>query len=220
MTKLSDLTLSQIAVAYGVIAGIPTGPKTFNSRAKGITRLEALLAERGLSVADALAAAGLAVEAAAEGDDRDAPGAADTEDTPAPSEQPVAAITPPNAGAPLLADTASRAAALEGVRDALIAAGHDEAAVLAAADWLDGVLERALARPTKTARAPRADSKQEQVLNLLRRPEGATITEIAAATAWRQHTIRGFFAGALKRKLGIAVASEKVEGRGRIYRVA
>lgn len=220
MTALSDLTLSRIAVAFGALSGIPTGPKTFNSRAKGIARLEALLAERGLSVADALAAAGLAVEAAAEGDDRDASDTADTEDTPAPSQQPVAAITPPNTGAPLLADTASRAAALEGVRDALIAAGHEEAAALAAADWLGGVLERALNPPARATRTPRADTKQEQVLNLLRRPEGATITEIAAATAWRQHTIRGFFAGALKKKLGIAVASEKVEGRGRIYRVA
>lgn len=170
-------------------------------------------------MADALAAAGLAVEAAAEGDDRDAPGAADTEDTPAPSEQPVAAITSPNAGAPLLADTASRAAALEGLRDALVAASHDEAATLAAADWLDGVLERALNPPARATHTPRTDTKQERVLNLLRRPEGATITEIAAATAWRQHTIRGFFAGALKRKLGIAVASEKVEGRGRVYRL-
>lgn len=209
MTKLSDLTLAQLTTIFGSVSGKAVGAKVFNSKATGVRRIETLLAERGLSVADALAAAGLAVEAAAEGDNRDAPGAADTEDTPARSEQPVATITPPKAGAPLLADTASRAAALEGVRDALIAA-----------DWLDDLIGRALNPPARATRTPRTDTKQERVLILLRRHEGATITEIAAATAWRQHTIRGFFAGALKRKLGIAVAFEKDEGRGRIYRVA
>ncbi len=51
---------------------------------------------------------------------------------------------------------------------------------------------------------------------MLRRREGATIAQIVEATGWRPHTVRGVFAGALKKKLGLNVTSEKVEGE-RIY---
>ena len=47
---------------------------------------------------------------------------------------------------------------------------------------------------------------------MLRRKEGATIAQIVAATGWQPHTVRGAFAGALKKKLGLTVTSEKVEG--------
>ena len=46
------------------------------------------------------------------------------------------------------------------------------------------------------------------------------VGEIVAATGWQPHTVRGALAGALKKKLGLAVTSEKVEGRGRVYRIA
>ena len=52
---------------------------------------------------------------------------------------------------------------------------------------------------------------------MLRADGGATIDEIVAATGWQPHTVRGAFAGALKKKLGLEVTSEKVEGRGRVY---
>ena len=52
---------------------------------------------------------------------------------------------------------------------------------------------------------------------MLRSEGGATLEEITAATGWLTHTVRGAMAGALKRKLGLAVTSEKVEGRGRVY---
>lgn len=64
-----------------------------------------------------------------------------------------------------------------------------------------------------------AGTKQAAVVALLERPEGATIAEIAAATRWQAHTVRGAISGALKKKLGLAVVSDKVEGRGRCYRV-
>ena len=48
---------------------------------------------------------------------------------------------------------------------------------------------------------------------------GATIDEIATALEWQPHTVRGAFAGALKRKFGFEVTSEKVEGRGRAYTI-
>jgi hypothetical protein len=55
---------------------------------------------------------------------------------------------------------------------------------------------------------------------LLRRKEGATIAQIVAATDWRSHTVRGFFAGALKKKLGLTVTSEKPEdATDRVYRL-
>jgi hypothetical protein len=79
------------------------------------------------------------------------------------------------------------------------------------------------AAPTGADVAPapktRDGTKQAQVVAMLRRKEGATIAEIVAATEWASHTVRGFFAGALKKKLGLEVASEKVEGRGRVYRI-
>jgi hypothetical protein len=64
-----------------------------------------------------------------------------------------------------------------------------------------------------------ADSKQAQLIAMLKSPQGATIDEIAAAFDWRHHTVRGVLAGALKKKLGLEVTSEKVEARGRVYRL-
>jgi hypothetical protein len=70
------------------------------------------------------------------------------------------------------------------------------------------------------ARAPRAGTKQEALIAMLRAPYGATIEEIMAVTNWQSHTVRGAMAGALKKKLGLEVTSEKVEGRGRIYKLS
>jgi hypothetical protein len=62
-------------------------------------------------------------------------------------------------------------------------------------------------------------SKQTEVIALLRRPEGATVDEVRAITGWQPHTVRGMFAGALKKKLGLSVIPTKEE-RGRVYRIA
>ena len=66
----------------------------------------------------------------------------------------------------------------------------------------------------------RANSKQAQVLAMLRRPEGATLAQICALTGWQQHTVRGTFAGAFKKKLGLTIDSSKEAGGERIYRIA
>ena len=63
----------------------------------------------------------------------------------------------------------------------------------------------------------RTGTKQEAVIAMLRAEGSATIEEIMAATKWAGHTTRGFLSGALKKKLGLDVTSEKVEGRGRVY---
>ena len=62
-------------------------------------------------------------------------------------------------------------------------------------------------------------SKQDAVIAMLRRPEGATVEEVASATGWQRHTVRGVFSGTLKKKLGLTLASAKEE-RGRVYRIA
>ncbi len=64
----------------------------------------------------------------------------------------------------------------------------------------------------------RENSKQAQVIAMLKRPEGATIKQICDATEWQAHTVRGTFAGAFKKKLGLTITSEKAEGGERVYR--
>ena len=68
-------------------------------------------------------------------------------------------------------------------------------------------------------RTPREGTKQATLIAMLRAPDGATIEEIMAATGWLGHTVRGAMAGALKKKLGLEVTSEKIEGRGRVYAI-
>ena len=65
----------------------------------------------------------------------------------------------------------------------------------------------------------RTDTKQAKLIAMLRAPDGATIDEVVKAFGWLPHTARGAIYGALKRKLDLTVVSEKVEGRGRVYRI-
>lgn len=66
----------------------------------------------------------------------------------------------------------------------------------------------------------RENSKQAEVIRMLQRAEGATIPQICEATGWQAHTVRGTFAGALKKKLGLTIVSDKPQGGERVYRVA
>jgi hypothetical protein len=70
-----------------------------------------------------------------------------------------------------------------------------------------------------TPRKTRDGTKQAQLIAMLRRKQGATIAQIVAALGWAPHTVRGAFAGALKKKLSLTVTSEKVEGKDRVYRL-
>lgn len=63
-------------------------------------------------------------------------------------------------------------------------------------------------------------TKQEQVLTLLSRPNGANIEEIMQVTDWQQHSVRGFLAGTVKKKLGFTLTSSKEQGAARRYRIA
>jgi hypothetical protein len=73
-------------------------------------------------------------------------------------------------------------------------------------------------KPEKAAPAdkptPRVGTKQAQMIELLKRPEGATVEQIAAATGWQHHTIRGAISGALKKKLGLNVEATRTREVG------
>lgn len=71
----------------------------------------------------------------------------------------------------------------------------------------------------KAPRRTRENSKQALVIALLRRTEGATIAQVCEITGWQAHTVRGAFAGAFKRKLGLTIISEKTPNTERVYRI-
>jgi predicted ArsR family transcriptional regulator len=88
------------------------------------------------------------------------------------------------------------------------------------------MLSRPAPAPTN---GPRQDTKQEAVLALLRRAEGATVAQVAEATGWANHTVRGFFAGLKKRGIAVTVLervrqvgpnNQGAKGSYSIYRIA
>ena len=233
MKTLSDLTLKQLTAIFSVVSGKTVGMKFFNGRSKALSRLETLLAEKNLTIAEAMRAAGIETDE----EPATAPTVADepagTDDAPLTPEAPdTAPVAPLDAEAAPIEEIPDAAAILTSslvindTRDWLVrylidsAKLEPETAVLAA---LRAVTSLKLPEPAPqpvTPRQPRTGTKQETILALLRRPQGATLAEIAqTAGNWQPHTIRGFLAG-LKKK-GFAVTSEKPAGSTeRTYRLA
>jgi hypothetical protein len=79
---------------------------------------------------------------------------------------------------------------------------------------------KAKRKPAVSPSSARSGSKQALLVDLLRRKQGATLTEVVKATGWQPHSVRGAICGTLKKKLGLAIISGTVEGRGRVYRIA
>ena len=78
---------------------------------------------------------------------------------------------------------------------------------------------QAIGITVQAPRAKREGTKQAVLIELLTRAEGATLAQMTEATGWQVHTVRGAMAGALKKKLGLEITSEKQTGTDRVYRI-
>jgi hypothetical protein len=72
--------------------------------------------------------------------------------------------------------------------------------------------------PGSSRPAAGADTKHARIIAMLRTPGGATIAAIMTATDWQQHSVRGFLAGVVRKKLGLNLVSEQTD-KGRVYRI-
>jgi hypothetical protein len=70
-----------------------------------------------------------------------------------------------------------------------------------------------------TSQKGRVESKQARIITMLQAPSGATIDAMVHATGWQQHSVRGFLAGVIRKKLGLNLVSAVIE-TGRVYRIA
>ena len=77
---------------------------------------------------------------------------------------------------------------------------------------------RTRSAPSSSKTAARPDTKHARIIAMLRAPAGATIAAIMTATEWQQHSVRGFLAGVVRKKLGLNLVSEQTD-KGRVYRI-
>jgi hypothetical protein len=91
-------------------------------------------------------------------------------------------------------------------------------ATRSAARKISKVKSRTRSAPTSSKPVARPDTKHARVIAMLRAPAGATIAAIMIATEWQQHSVRGFLAGVVRKKLGLNLVSEQTD-KGRVYRI-
>src|SRR5258705_6723181 len=80
------------------------------------------------------------------------------------------------------------------------------------------LVSRKQSAPASSRPAPGSDTKHARVIAMLRKPAGATIAAIMALTDWQQHSVRGFLAGIVRKKLGLNLVSDQTD-KGRVYRI-
>ena len=209
MTTLTKAQLNQILSA---LDGQPRNPNTKDAALKAIGRHGERL---GLSLDDILAAAAGLLDGRMSAEAF----RASLQDQPA--EEPIE----PEAEAPVEPESTAEVAKDEPLVDDTPTApeSEPEAEALAAPESEAAIAEVAPAEATNAEpQAPRLrnGTKQALMIAMLRRPEGATVEQIAEAMGWARHTVRGAMAGALKKKLGLTITSEKTEGAARTYHIA
>jgi hypothetical protein len=204
MTKLSDtqLVILSAAAQRDDLSVLPL-PDSLTLKGGALNKLMDSLRNRGLIrilggdggpervviTSEGMAAIGV------ESDDNEAPTATDTPPTSAEADSPAEAPAP----------------ATEGNGAATPAKGRRKAKPARTAP---AAREPKTAGEATTKPTPRAGTKQAQMIDLLKRPEGATVEQIAAATGWQHHTIRGAISGALKKKLGLTVEATRTREVG------
>jgi hypothetical protein len=218
MTKLSDTQLVILsAAAQRTDLSILPLPQTLSLKGGALNKVMDSLRNRGLIrvlggdggpervviTSEGMAAIGV------EADEDEAPAAADTAPTSADADSAAEAPAPA---------TEANGAATPAKRKPARGKGKAKASRAAPA-----ASERT-AKPT-----PRTGTKQAQMIELLKRPEGATVEQIAAATGWQHHTIRGAISGALKKKLGLTIEATRTrevgpnktgaKGNSTVYRI-
>jgi hypothetical protein len=196
MTIKTDLSKKQLATILSALDDARRNPANKGEALRAIGRSAAKL---GLTTENVLAAA---------------PGLLDERLTPAEFRAELA-----DAGGQ---ETSTEAA--EGASEAETAATSAEAGAAAntpapTAEGDDGGAPaaddaEAAARETPAKPTPRPGTKQAQMIDLMKRPEGATIEQIAEVTGWQHHTIRGAISGALKKKLGLTVEAIRIREVG------
>jgi hypothetical protein len=211
MTKLSDTQLVILAAAAqrADLSVLPL-PDTLKLKGGALNKVMDSLRNRGLIrvigtdggpervVITSEGMAAIGVEA--EGDEAPARGTeADTGATSAESDAPAVEAPAPTTEADGTATLPKRKGTRKAKAKAAPAAGEPKAAPGG----------EPTAKPT-----PRAGTKQALMIDLLKRPEGATVEQIAAATGWQHHTIRGAISGALKKKLGLTVEATRTREVG------
>jgi len=211
MTRLSDTQLVILgAAAQRADLSILPLPDSLNLKGGALTKVMDSLRNRGLIrviggdggpervviTSEGMAAIGV------EADDDEAPTAADTAPTSAEG------ASPGDAPAPA---TEANGAATPAKTKPVKGRGKAKAtkAAAAASEPKAAPGGEPTAKPT-----PRAGTKQALMIDMLKRPEGATVEQIAAATGWQHHTIRGAISGALKKKLGLSVEATRTREVG------
>jgi hypothetical protein len=203
MTTETDFTKKQLALILSALDDAPRSPANKGEALRAIGRSAARI---GLTAEDVLAAAPDLL------DERLTPAEfrAELQDLPAGSDSAADAEPQPETGAPAADEAAT--APQDGEE------GPPAAEVPEVAEPAPTAAETATTAPTEASTAtrptPRAGTKQAQMIEMLKRPEGATVNQIAEATGWQHHTIRGAISGALKKKLGLTIEATRTREVG------